>query len=64
MSSLKKSLFLRKHSQYPLALSAVTLTESVTSMDGRADLLAGMALLSGFRMYLRSAETQGRLSKP
>jgi tetratricopeptide (TPR) repeat protein len=35
------------------------LTESVTNMVGRADLLAGMALLSGFWMYLRSAETQG-----
>jgi tetratricopeptide (TPR) repeat protein len=36
------------------------LTESVTNMVGRADLLAGMALLSGFWMYLKSAETQGR----
>jgi tetratricopeptide (TPR) repeat protein len=35
------------------------LTESVTNMVGRADLLAGMALLSGFWMYLKSAETQG-----
>ena len=36
------------------------LTESVTNMVGRADLLAGMALLGGFWMYLKSAETQGR----
>ena len=35
------------------------LTESVTNMVGRADLLAGMSLLSGFWMYLKSAETQG-----
>jgi len=35
------------------------LTESVTNMAGRADLLAGMSLLSGFWMYLKSAETQG-----
>lgn len=36
------------------------LTESVTNMVGRADLLAGMSLLGGFWMYLKSAETQGR----
>jgi tetratricopeptide (TPR) repeat protein len=36
------------------------LTESATNMVGRADLLAGMSLLSGFWMYLKSAETQGR----
>ena len=36
------------------------LTESVTNMVGRADLLAGMSLLSGCWMYLKSAETQGR----
>jgi tetratricopeptide (TPR) repeat protein len=35
------------------------LTESVTNMVGRADLLAGMSLLSGFWMYLKSAETHG-----
>ena len=35
------------------------LTESVTNMVGRADLLAGMSLLGGFWMYLKSAETQG-----
>src|SRR5208283_4353427 len=35
------------------------LTESVTNMVGRADLLAGMSLLSGFWMYLKSAESQG-----
>ena len=31
------------------------LTESVTNIVGRADLLAGMAVLSGFWMYLKSA---------
>jgi protein O-mannosyl-transferase len=35
------------------------LTESVTNMVGRADLLAGMALLGGFLIYLKSAESQG-----
>ena len=36
------------------------LTESVTNIVGRADLLAGMAFLGGFLMYLKSAESQGR----
>ena len=35
------------------------LTESVTNIVGRADLLAGAALLGGFLLYLKSAETQG-----
>ena len=35
------------------------LTESVTNIIGRADLIAAMALLSGFLMYLNSAETKG-----
>jgi len=35
------------------------LTESVTNIVGRADLLAGTAVLSGFLMYLMSAEATG-----
>ena len=35
------------------------LTESVTNMVGRADLLAGMAVLGGFWMYLKSTEAHG-----
>jgi tetratricopeptide (TPR) repeat protein len=35
------------------------LTESVTNIVGRADLLAGFAVLSGFLLYLKSAETTG-----
>jgi tetratricopeptide (TPR) repeat protein len=35
------------------------LTESVTNIVGRADLLAGMAVLSGFLMYLKSTEAAG-----
>lgn len=35
------------------------LTESVTNIVGRADLLAGLALLGGFLMYLKSTETAG-----
>jgi protein O-mannosyl-transferase len=35
------------------------LTESVTNIIGRADLLAAIAVLGGFLMYLRSAETAG-----
>jgi hypothetical protein len=34
-------------------------TESVTNIVGRADLLAGFAILSGFYLYLTSAETTG-----
>ena len=35
------------------------LTESVTNIVGRADLLAGMAVLGGFLIYLKSTETEG-----
>jgi tetratricopeptide (TPR) repeat protein len=35
------------------------LTESVTNIIGRSDLLAGFATLSGLLMYLRSTETSG-----
>ena len=51
---------------FPLALFAAALwavhpvlTESVTNIVGRADLLAGMAVLSGFLMYLKSTEATG-----
>jgi tetratricopeptide (TPR) repeat protein len=51
---------------FPLALSTAALwavhpvlTESVTNIVGRADLLAGMAVLSGFWMYLQSTESAG-----
>lgn len=48
-------------SVFVAALWAVhpVLTESVTNIVGRADLLAGMTLLSGFLMYLKSTETSG-----
>jgi tetratricopeptide (TPR) repeat protein len=36
------------------------LTESVTNIIGRADLLAGITLLGGFLMYLKSAECTDR----
>src|SRR5580704_10513510 len=35
------------------------LTESVTNIVGRADLLAGFAVMSGFLLYLKSRETTG-----
>lgn len=35
------------------------LTESVTNIVGRADLLAGCATLGGFLLYLKSAEAEG-----
>ena len=35
------------------------LTESVTNIVGRADLLAGGAILAGFLLYLKSIETTG-----
>jgi hypothetical protein len=35
------------------------LTESVTNIAGRADLLAALTVLSGLWMYLKSAESQG-----
>jgi tetratricopeptide (TPR) repeat protein len=49
----------------PLLIAAVwavhpVLTESVTNIVGRADLLAGMAVLGGFLLYLKSAEVTGR----
>jgi len=36
------------------------LTESVTNMIGRADLLVAMAILSGLLFYLKSTEASGR----
>ncbi len=36
------------------------LTESVTNIVGRADLLAGLSILSGLHLYLQSAEASGR----
>jgi tetratricopeptide (TPR) repeat protein len=36
------------------------LTESVTNIVGRADLLAGTAILGGFLLYLKTRETTGR----
>ena len=46
---------------FAAALWAVhpVLTESVTNMVGRADLLAGMAVLGGLLAYLKSAESEG-----
>jgi len=46
---------------FAAALWAVhpALTESVTNMIGRSDLLSAMAVLSGFLMYLKSAESAG-----
>jgi tetratricopeptide (TPR) repeat protein len=35
------------------------LTESVTNMIGRSDLLSAMAVLSGFLMYLKATESAG-----
>jgi hypothetical protein len=35
------------------------LTESVTNVVGRADLLAGMSVLGGFLIYLKSTESNG-----
>lgn len=35
------------------------LTESVTNMVGRADLLAGAGILGGFLLYLKSSESSG-----
>src|ERR1700734_1748714 len=35
------------------------LTESVTNIIGRVDLMAGMAVLSGLLFYLKSTEAQG-----
>src|SRR5437868_2857712 len=36
------------------------LTESVTNLVGRADLLAGMAVLGGVLRHLKSSESKGR----
>jgi len=36
------------------------LTESVTNIVGRADLLAGMAVVGGLLLYLKGAESEGR----
>jgi tetratricopeptide (TPR) repeat protein len=46
---------------FTAALWAVhpVLTESVTNMIGRSDLLSALAILSGFLMYLKSAESAG-----
>ena len=46
---------------FAAALWAVhpVLTESVTNMIGRADLLSALAVLSGFLMYLKSTESAG-----
>jgi len=56
---------------FPLALSTAALwavhpvlTESVTNIIGRADLLAGMAVLGGFWMYLKSTESVGSRRLP
>jgi len=48
-------------SLFTAALWAVhpVLTESVTNMIGRSDLLSALAILSGFLMYLKSAESAG-----
>src|SRR5208282_4657476 len=47
---------------FAAALWAVhpVLTESVTNMIGRSDLLSAMAILSGFLMYLESTEAAGK----
>ena len=49
------------HAFFAAALWAVhpVLTESVTNMIGRSDLLSAMAVLSGFLMYLQSTESAG-----
>jgi tetratricopeptide (TPR) repeat protein len=46
---------------FAAALWAVhpALTESVTNIIGRSDLLSGMAVLSGFLIYLKSTESIG-----
>jgi tetratricopeptide (TPR) repeat protein len=48
-------------SLFAAALWAVhpVLTESVTNMIGRSDLLSTLAVLSGFLMYLKGAESAG-----
>jgi tetratricopeptide (TPR) repeat protein len=51
----------RRLAGWTAALWAVhpVLTESVTNIVGRADLLAGMAVLGGLLLYLKSTETAG-----
>ncbi len=52
---------LTQGAEYVAALWAVhpVLTESVTNIIGRADLLAGAAVLGGLLLYLKSAEATG-----
>ena len=52
----------RRLAAWTAALWAVhpVLTESVTNIVGRADLLAGMAVLGGLLLYLKGTETSGR----
>ncbi len=51
----------KRSAAWTAALWAVhpVLTESVTNMVGRADLLAGMAVLGGLLLYLKSTEHAG-----
>src|ERR1017187_3146319 len=51
----------RRLAAWTAALWAVhpVLTESVTNIVGRADLLAGMAVLGGLRLYLKRTESAG-----
>ena len=51
----------RRPAAWTAALWAVhpVLTESVTNIVGRADLLAGMAVLGGLLLYLKSTERSG-----
>jgi protein O-mannosyl-transferase len=59
------TLALRLTSWRPAAWTAAlwavhpVLTESVTNIVGRADLLAGMAVLGGFLLYMKSTEHTG-----
>jgi protein O-mannosyl-transferase len=59
------TLGLRLTSRGPAAWTAAlwavhpVLTESVTNIVGRADLLAGLAVLSGILLYLKSTERPG-----
>ncbi|MCX6627457.1 MAG: DUF1736 domain-containing protein, partial [Candidatus Solibacter sp.] len=53
----------RRSAAWTAALWAVhpVLTESVTNIVGRADLLAGMSVLGGLLLYLKSTERSGWL---
>src|SRR5450759_1300763 len=59
------ALGLRLSSSRPAAWTSApwavhpVLTESVTNMVGRADLLAGMAVLGGWLLYRKSTESSG-----